>query len=253
MSEKKRIRILAVDVDGCLTPGEGYPASLEVLGMLQNVNQRAETDPDVPFVTLCTGRQQPFVDLMAQMIDNKKPAIFENGAGLYLPESYEFLYHPSITREKFEELASFERMIKTEMVARGTAKLQPGKEVSLSVYPGKGYTVKDNEAQLGELLRKMGSTLFLDVSILCINVLFPGIDKGEGVRWLGRHMGLGSEEIGTVGDAPGDLASFAAAGFAGAPANAEPEVRAAASFVAPHDNGHGVLDIIEEVIRRNKS
>jgi hypothetical protein len=190
---------------------------------------------------------------MAQMIGARKPAIFENGAGLYIPDTYEFLYNPKITPEMLDELASFRRLIRKEMVERRTAKLQPGKEVSLSVYPERGYTVKDNETQLRELLDRSGARLELDVSIHCINVLFPGIDKGEGVRWLMNHLGLTREEIGAVGDAAGDLASFAVAGFSGAPANAEPEVRAAATFTAPHENGRGVIDIVNEVIRLNRS
>lgn len=83
MSDNKRIKLLAVDVDGCLTPGEGQAADLAVLAEIQQINERAKSDPDTPTVTLCTGRQQPFVDLMAQMIGAHKPAIFENGAGLY--------------------------------------------------------------------------------------------------------------------------------------------------------------------------
>ncbi len=253
MADKRKIRILAVDVDGCLTPGEGHPASIDVLAEIQKINKRSESDPDVPAITLCTGRQQPFVDLMAQMIDCHKPAIFENGAGLYIPDSYEFLYNSKITSEMIESLFSFRRLIQKEMVDRKTAKIQPGKEVSMSIYPERGHTVKDNESQLREMMERSGINLFLDVSILCINILFPGIDKGEGVRWLAEYLGLSKDEIGAVGDAPGDLASFAASGFGGAPANAEPEVRAAATFVAPHENGRGVLDIINEVIRLNKS
>ncbi|MFA6448327.1 MAG: HAD family hydrolase [bacterium] len=252
MSEKKRIKLLCVDIDGCLTPGEGQSADLSVLGEIQKINGLSKKYPDIPAVSLCTGRQQPFVDLMAQMIDAHMPAIFENGAGLYFPDSYEFLFHPSITPIMLDGLAAFKLLINKEMVGRGTAKLQPGKEVSLSVYPEKGFNVKDNEAQLLELLAKSGSRFTLDVSILCINVLFPGIDKGEGVRWLCSRLGLSKEEVGAIGDAPGDLESFAASGFSGAPANAEPEVRAAASFVATHENGRGVLDIIAEAVRRNK-
>jgi HAD superfamily hydrolase (TIGR01484 family) len=252
MGEMKRIKLLAVDIDGCLTAGEGQAADLEVLGEIQKINERSKTDPDTPAVTLCTGRQQPFVDLMAQMIHAHKPAIFENGAGLYLPDTYEFLFNPAITPAMLEELAEFKQIINKEMVAARTAKIQPGKEVSLSVYPEKGCSVKDNEEQLRGLIAHTGFHLFLDVSILCINILFPGIDKGEGVRWLCRHLGLTKQEVGAVGDAPGDLASFAASGFSGAPANAEPEVRAAATFTAPHENGRGVLDIIAEVTRKNK-
>jgi len=247
----KKIKLLAVDVDGCITPGEGTTAEIAVIKRLRELNERSESEPDVPAITLCTGRQQPFVDLLSQLIGTRAPAIFENGAGIHEPETYSFYFHPSITDENRRRLRDFERAIEKDMVAAGKAKLQPGKEVSLSVYPAEGYTVADNARQLRKLLRDTGADFFLDVSILCINVLFPGIDKGAGVKWLAKFMGLGLDEIGAVGDAPGDLPAFEAAGFAACPANAEKKVKKAADFVAQEENGRGVIRIVDEVIYMN--
>src|SRR5205807_2527837 len=61
------MRVVLADVDGVVTPGEGYPARLPVLERLTAINASAHTDPYVPAVTLCTGRQAPYVELMAQM------------------------------------------------------------------------------------------------------------------------------------------------------------------------------------------
>jgi len=248
----KVIKMIAIDVDGCITPGEGEAANLGVLKKLNEFNMHSASDPAVPALTLNTGRQQPFVDLMCQMIGTRVPALFENGAGLYVPETYEFLYHPSITGEWFDRLAEFKKVLKKEMVLARTAKLQPGKEVSFSVYPEKGFTVEDNARQLGEIFEKTGYEFDLDVSILCINILIPGLDKGAGLLWLADFTGLNTDEMGAIGDAPGDLPAFELAGVSGAPAQAEPEVREAADYKALKKNGRGVISIIEEVIHRNR-
>ena len=249
----KTIKLLAVDIDGCITPGEGAAADLDVLKQLCGFNARAESDPLVPAVSLCTGRQQPYVDLLAQLIGARRPSVFENGAGLHVPADYSFHFHPAITADMRRALADFERAVEEKMCARGAAKLQPGKEVSLSVYPGAGYTVQDNAGELEVLLESTGAGLVLDVSINCINVLFAGIDKGSGIKWLADFEGIRAEETGAVGDAPGDLPALAAAGFSACPANAVAQVRAAADYRASGRFGAGVVEIVEEVIRMNSS
>ncbi len=248
----KKIRILALDIDGCIAPGEGHPADLDVLKAIRDANSRADSDTNVPHITLCTGRQQPYVDLMAQMTGITYPVIFENGAGLYLPREYDFLFHPAITREQTASLSRLKDLIRTELVAPGKAKLQPGKEVSLSVYPAGESTVADNIDQLNEIIGRESMDFFLDVSVMCVNILFPGIDKGAGIRWLAEVVGIATEEIGAVGDSHGDVQSLTASGFAACPANAVDEVKEVADYVSRLEFGDGVVDIIGEVAGRNR-
>src|SRR5437867_4870928 len=79
------VRLVLLDIDGCLTAGEASPLNFGVLDQLQQVNRRAAEDPMVPAISLCTGRPEPYVELMTQAIAGYLPAIWENGAGLYLP------------------------------------------------------------------------------------------------------------------------------------------------------------------------
>jgi hypothetical protein len=247
------IRLVVVDIDGCLTPGEGSAAPLDVLREIQDINARSRTDPAVPSVTLCTGRQQPFVELMCQLIGAYRPAIFENGAGLYDPEVYEFLAHPQITPDMIQSLHSLKPLIEEHILRKRVAKMQPGKEFSLSLYPAVPHTVAETAALMRNLCDRNGLRFFMDESIMCVNVLFPGIDKGAGVRWLASHLGMPLADIAGVGDADGDLAYLNIVGFPAAPANAAAAVRARAAFVAPSENGHGTLEILREIIRRNKA
>lgn len=247
-----KVRVLAVDIDGCITPGEGRPADPDVLGKLRETNERAKHDDTIPRVTLCTGRQQPYVELMAQMTGIYTPAIFENGAGIFLPGSYDFIFHPSITDEMIASLNTLKAVIHDELVSAGRAKLQPGKEVSLSVYPAGSCTVEDAMEQLGEIIEREKMDFVLDESIICVNVLFPGVDKGAGIRWLAEVMGLAAEEIGAVGDASGDAKSLSAAGFSACPANATDYVKGISDCISPFEFGDGVVDIIDKVINMNK-
>src|SRR5205085_11532099 len=85
-----RLRVVLTDVDGVITPGEGEPIDLEVIARLADVNARAQRDPLVPALALCTGRQAPYVELMAKLIGCVLPCIFEHGAGLLFPTEYRY-------------------------------------------------------------------------------------------------------------------------------------------------------------------
>ncbi|MEW5946878.1 MAG: HAD hydrolase family protein, partial [bacterium] len=252
MRRERKIRLIVVDIDGCITPGESEPADLGALARIREFNRLAESDPDVPHVTLCTGRQQPYVELMCQLIGAVKPAVFESGSGLYLPATYEFLPHPSITPERKKLVRKIHDLLHERFEAAGTGKIQPGKEFSFSVYPAPGHTV----GETGSIARDVRDANRLDVAveegIRCVTIYFSDINKGEGVRFLARREGLVLEEIGGVGDAPGDLPYLEIVGFSAAPANAHESVRARASFVSASENGAGTVEIIEYCIERNR-
>src|SRR5215831_10472264 len=95
--ETTMIRLVVVDVDGVLSPGEAAPLDFAVLQRLAEFNDRGRHDPTYPAVTLCTGRPAPYVEVLMQAIHGRYPAVYENGAGLYIPEPYGFKWHPAIT------------------------------------------------------------------------------------------------------------------------------------------------------------
>ena len=246
------ISLVAIDIDGCITPGEGRAADIDVLHRLRDFNDRAASDPHVPDITLCTGRQQPFVDLMCQIIGVRQPAIFENGAGLHFPEPYDFKFHPEATPERLANLAKLRSLIIDNMVAPGRTRIQPGKEASLSLYPTENFSVEQNADDLRDIMRGHGLEFDLDVSLCCVNILLPDLDKTAGFRFLADTVGLETGEIGAIGDAPGDLGYLKLAGFSGVPQNAVPELKAAARYVSPLEFGWGSVDIIEQIIQANK-
>lgn len=74
-----------------------------------------------------------------------------------------------------------------------------------------------------------------------------GISKGEGLKHLAEHLGIGIEETIAVGDSSNDLAMIEAAGLGIAVSNATDEVKAAAAYITHADNNH---DAIAEVIKK---
>ena len=236
------IRLLVLDIDGVLTAGEGQALDLDLLGQLAAMNRAARQSPARPAVTLCTGRPAPYVEVMLQAIDGHLPAIFENGAGLYVPSEYRFLPHPRLNDEA--AFAPVQRRLAETLVESGRAFFQPGKQYSLSLF---ALNPADTEKLGGWAAAALGpwrESVTLVYSASCLNVLPRGVDKGEGLRFLADQTGYGLDEMLGVGDSEVDLPFLSLAGYSAAPANAGPRVRRTVQYLAPRPTTAGLRDIL---------
>lgn len=257
MMAANMIRLAVVDVDGCLTPGEAGDWNWEALQTLCDFNRRARQGERVPAVTLCTGRQEPYVEVLMQAIGAYLPGIYENGCGLYLPDAYRFIEHPSITASVREAMTAARATLQRQVVAPGLGYFQPGKEASLTIYPLPGTGVRGLYQAVMDALGCLPSAspandgphpgvsrLAVQASISCVDVTPEGIDKGAGVRWLSEEIGLPLAHMGGIGDSASDLKFMRLLGRSAAPANAASEVKVAVDYVSPYQNGDGVVDIL---------
>lgn len=236
------IRLLVFDVDGVLTEGEARRLDLELFKMLGHMNRRARRDPSFPAATLCTGRPAPYVEVLLQAMDGHLPAVFENGAGLYVPQSYRFLPHPSLNDG--DPIADVRRRLYETVVRNGVAYFQPGKEYSLSLFATDpqltGALHKEADAALGPL-RETVDYLY---SPSCLNVLPRGMHKGKGIEFLATVSSYGVEEMLGVGDSDVDVPFLGQVGVSAAPVNANEAVKRVVHYVSPQRAADGVRDIL---------
>ncbi len=76
-------------------------------------------------------------------------------------------------------------------------------------------------------------------------------DKLEALEELQRELGITPEQCAYMGDDLVDLPAMLACGHSGAPADARPDVREAAQWVAPSNGGHGaVRDYCEHLLQQ---
>ena len=80
-----------------------------------------------------------------------------------------------------------------------------------------------------------------------LSVMSQDANKGTAVAWLRRYMGMENNPTLTIGDSPADATMFPL-GIGVAPANAQPEVLAAADWIAPHCDEGAVAAAIERFI-----
>ena len=77
-------------------------------------------------------------------------------------------------------------------------------------------------------------------------------DKAAFLRDFMQQNGCDAQQVAYCGDDLNDLAAMALCGFVACPADAAPEVRAAADYVCPHAGGAGaVRGAVEAILRQD--
>ena len=117
------------------------------------------------------------------------------------------------------------------------------------VVPGEPEAISRLQAQLRSLFG--GRAIILTSKPYFLELLPPGADKGSALERLAALLGLDMASTMAVGDAMNDLGMIRAAGYGCAPANAVPEVRAAARYVSELTNEEdAVADLVEALALR---
>ncbi|HEX7005467.1 MAG TPA: HAD hydrolase family protein [Trueperaceae bacterium] len=242
------IRLLVVDIDGCLVAVEHAAYDLGNLARVAELNRSSLTDPAVPPLTILSGRPHPYVDALMQVLDIRVPAIFENGAGLAVRSPYTARYRAEVERGRVS-LAVLAR----ELGGRPELTIQPGKSASLTVFPvDPDEGIEGIERLLEEIVEREALELVLDPAQECVNVLVRGVDKGLGLRWLADELALPLSQIAGIGDSLGDLAWLELCGFSCAPANAVEAVQLRVDSVSEFEDVRAVEELYRAVIERNR-
>lgn len=242
MSSSYPIDLIVFDIDGVLTEGEAQPLDLPLLEALAAMNRKARAQPGSTAVTLCTGRPAPYVELMLQAIDGHLPAIFENGAGLYVPHGYRFLAHPAVMPHS---MGAIRQRLGETVIASGFAYIQPGKEFTLTIFATDPADTPKLDAAATEALGDLCESVDLVYSSSCLNILPRGIHKGRGIEFLAAETGISPSRMLGVGDSDVDLQFLAEVGFSAAPSNANEAIMAGVQYVSPYRTADGVRDILQ--------
>jgi hydroxymethylpyrimidine pyrophosphatase-like HAD family hydrolase len=240
------LRLILTDIDGVITRGEGQPVELDVIERLASINTAAQLDPYVPAIALCTGRQAPYVELMAQLTGTFLPCIFEHGCGLFFPMSFRFEFQPPDYAARLTQLRV---AIDDPLIKSGRAFVQPGKEASMTLYPIGSTSVDD----LFEAAKELIKDFDVARNVNGVEVRPHGIDKGVGAQRVAAILGISVESMAGVGDSDPDLSYLTRVGFSAAPANATVAVRQTVNYVAQKPFGAGLLEIVTIVQRLNRN
>lgn len=241
--------LIVSDVDGCLSPEESVGWNLEEFSeVVRRVRSGGPGGTHLPF-TLCTGRPQPYVEVLLKLFDVSLPAICENGAVIYELPSNSSLFGPGVTDELIRVVRQIRSFVERDVLKGfdGVA-LQFGKEAQLSVYSEDPEKIPVMAEKVAEFAGSLGNDLVrVDASHYYLNVSLSGVSKGSALALVMEEVAAKKESTAVIGDTSGDLPMRDLAAFFGAPSNATPEVKAVADYVSPYPDLRGVSDILDRI------
>ncbi|RME97312.1 MAG: hypothetical protein D6768_19975 [Chloroflexi bacterium] len=239
------MRLIVLDCDGVISKGEAQPFNPALFARLADLNRRARRGEAVPAVTLNTGRPSPYVEAVMQAIEGWQPALFENGAGMYLPGPYQFKTTPLLTQTHKTALRQIVQRLDREFVQPGHLYWQPGKSVCHSLFAHPPRTISEFLPDVQATVAQISADFVAVPAVLALNIYPAHITKGSGLRWLAGEAGIAPAEMGGVGDSSSDVDFLRLVGRPAAPANATGDVKSVAEFVASGENAAGLLQILD--------
>lgn len=241
------VKWIISDIDGCLTPEESIPWDLAAFGAFaRRCREAAEGQGGMPPITLCTGRPQPYVEVLMKILDIRVPAICENGAVIYTLHDNWAKYGPGVTPEKIAGLRAVRDFIEREILPETPdAVMQFGKEAQLSVFSKRPELLPPMKTRIDAFTAQRGGpALDITPSHYYLNISLAGVNKGRALESLLSELGATRDEVAGIGDTEGDLPLREAVGFFACPANAQPGLKMHADYVSPYPLLEGVLDIL---------
>ena len=238
---------IIADIDGCITPEESVPWDLDLFWKLARISRDASEGRgrNAP-MTLCTGRPQPYVEVLAKLLDIRAPIICENGAVLYTMHDNRSRYGPGVTNEKMMGLRAVRAFLEAEILPDYPDVLyQFGKEAHMSVFSQKPDLFNAITVRIKEFVQgRGGPEVDITPTHYYLNISLRGVDKGRALDALCRELGVDRGEVAGIGDTEGDLPLRDAVGFFACPSNAKQAIKDAADYVSPFPTLEGVLDIL---------
>ena len=97
-------------------------------------------------------------------------------------------------------------------------------------------------------LESMPGLVIANSSNVDLEINVEGADKGTGLLWLGKQLGIKREEIMACGDSYNDYEMLKAVGFAVAMANGEEVIKEIADYVTDTNDEDGVAKAFEKFV-----
>lgn len=201
-------------------------------------------------LVLISGRQLDDFLAIFQPIELFDLLVVENGAVLYNPatRTEKYLSDPPPT--------AFVEQLR-QAVEAADANTQESDEFGRAIHDRYGLvsqgrvvvaTWQPHSVIARTLIEQMQLPLQVILNKNAVMILPQGVDKAAGLAIAAQQLGVELAQVASIGDAENDLAFLTQSGFAAAVANALPEVKAAADWVASASHGAGVVELIANLL-----
>lgn len=246
------IKLFVTDIDGCLsTPFETPDWNL--ITSLRELSSRSDNNNEIPPISICTGRPQPYAEAVAQWLDVTLPIIFES-SGLYYPGENRIKLHEDFTeqsREKVHELKDW--LLSNIISSYGGMELEFAKIMDAGLIHPDTSIIDEVVPQIESFVSEHYPEFEVHKTEVSVNTLMKSSNKKKGILQLCSEIGVTPAEVAYIGDSSGDIPALEIVGQTFAPANAHQSVKEIAGIsVLSSVVTQAVLDAYQEVIRLNK-
>ncbi|MFA7692930.1 MAG: HAD hydrolase family protein [Candidatus Hydrogenedentes bacterium] len=242
------IKLIISDVDGCISPEASLAWDRVLFDQLAQYSRAASADDkaSVP-LTLCTGRPQPYVEVLMKLLDIRYPAICEAGAVYYTLQDNRSVFAASVSPLMVEGLQKLRHYICSELLPRYTGLVyQFGKEAQLSLFCEDPSCFPELTKEIIDVAETIpGLQIEITPTHFYLNIDLKGVTKGAAIEGLAAEFGFQKENLAGIGDTCGDLSIRDCVSFFACPSNAVPEIKAVANYISPYPDIQGVLDILK--------
>ena len=267
------IRLIASDVDGTMLPANGA-ISEDLRRAIARCLERG-----IPFL-LSSGR---WIGALGRIIERcgvgGQPMIIANGAAVLGPDGVplrEWTLDEADARRAYDVMRRFDVQINsyvrdglyclnTHVLARqatmirdylgtGHARLSLDDPAAFDAFALTAPYKLEAMTEDPELIRKVRAALretglaVTHSSSRNVELMAPGVGKGQALRWLAGRMGIPLDKCMAFGDNANDLDMLSVVGWPVAVGNAEAAVKAAARIVGPADVDDGVARVLFEQV-----
>jgi HAD superfamily hydrolase (TIGR01484 family) len=244
------ISLFVLDIDGCISFPFKAP-DWGNLSKLRSYNDRSRTEAAIPALTICSGRPQPYVEALAQMLDVDNPVIFESGGGIYTVKTNELRWHPLITDAMMELKDDLARWVELDIIPRYSGMLR---EFTKRTDVGLISSYPDHILDAFDRVRNYVSLNYPDFEVhhtdVSVNIIVRNCNKGEGLKLLSEMTGIPLANMAYIGDSSGDISALKIAGRAFAPSNASLGVKENA-VVLDGEASEAIVAAFERIIESN--
>ena len=221
------LKALLTDIDGTITD----PSRRISTGAIEMMRSLADEGVEV---VLASGNTSCFMDGLCRVIGTKGTFIAENGGVFRIgfAGTLHLKGDQSICKKALEAVQAYYQDRGKEIVL-----LSPTYRFTDLAF---ARTVPASEV---EKILKDHPVKVIDTGY-AIHLQAPGIDKGTALEALAQEMGLLPSDFLAIGDSVNDIQMIRKAGVGVTVANAHPDTKAAAEFVAEKEYGDGFVEVI---------
>lgn len=266
------IRLAVIDIDGTLVG-----ADLNVTTRVRNAIKAAQ-DRGV-HVALCTGRPEISSRHYVEPLNLYGYHIFDAGATISDPLGETILYQKTLSLDIALPIIRYarEHNLYLELYTSGKyfveratehtrihAELQGVNPIvgDLAEIAAQHQVIKLESAAMDDVEAARvqvildhfseeidyGWAMAPGVTMRFVNILSPGVSKGEAVEYLTQHLSLSRAQVMGVGDGPNDEPLLRAVGFPVAMGNSIDSLKEIAAYIAPDVEEDGLAQTIEQFI-----